>query len=309
MRAPDRGRVPNLDLLSTFLEIYRAGSLSAAAQRLGVTQPAVTGQLARLEEQVGEPLFVRSRRGVTPTQRAAALASRVGLHVDELRSALGPADAESALRGTVRIGGAAEMMSMRVLPALAPLTRRGLCVQATLGLADDLLSSLVSGRLDLVVSAVRPAHEAVPAVPLVDEEFLLVAPPAVAHTVDAERLRADPVEALAHLPLVAYAEELPIVRRYWRTEFGRRPPNPVAMIVSDLRAVLAAVAAGAGISVLPRYIAAPALAAGDVVQLHQPEVAPLNTIYLAVRRGAPANPALTVLRDHLRQAAREWNGL
>jgi DNA-binding transcriptional LysR family regulator len=42
--------VPSLDLLATFLEIYRQGSLSAAAQRLGVTQPAVTGQLARLEE-------------------------------------------------------------------------------------------------------------------------------------------------------------------------------------------------------------------------------------------------------------------
>lgn len=305
----NRDRVQNLDLLSTFLEIYRAGSLSAAAERLGLTQPAVTGQLARLEEQIGEPLFVRSRKGVTPTQRAAALASRVGLHVDELRGALGSVDAHPALRGTVKMGGAAEVMSLRVLPALAPLTARGLCVHATLGVADDLLSMLVSGRLDLVVSAVRPTHQAVLSVPLIDEEFVLVAPPAVAHAVDAGRLRADPVEALAHLPLVVYAEELPIVRRYWRTEFGRRPPNPVAMIVADLRAVLAAVAAGAGISVLPRYIAAPALETGEVVQLHQPEVAPLNTLHLATRRGAPANPALTVVRDRLRQAAREWGGL
>ncbi|WP_413798197.1 LysR family transcriptional regulator [Streptomyces iranensis] len=301
--------MPNLDLLLTFLEIYRTGSLSAAAQRLGVTQPAVTGQLARLEQQIGEPLFVRSPKGVSPTQRAAALASRVGLHVDELRGALDSTDAPPALRGTVRVGGAAEVMSLRVLPALSPLTRRGLCVHATLGLADDLLSLLVSGRLDLVVSAVRPTRAALLAVPLIDEVFVLVAPPAVAHTVDPERLKTDPVEALAHIPMVGYAEELPIVRRYWRTEFGRRPPNPVAMIVSDLRAVLAAVAAGAGISVLPRYIADPALAAGEVVQLHRPEIAPLNTLYLATRRGAPANPALTVLRDHLQRVAGEWNDL
>ncbi|TMU98706.1 LysR family transcriptional regulator [Streptomyces sp. DASNCL29] len=301
--------MPNLDLLLTFLEIYRTGSLSAAAQRLGVTQPAVSGQLARLEEQLGEPLFVRSRKGVAPTQRAVALAARVGLHVDELRGALDSTDVPPALRGTVRVGGAAEVMSLRVLPALCPLTRRGLCVHATLGLADDLLSLLVSGRLDLVVSAVRPTDEALLAVPLIDEEFVLVAPPAMAHTVDRERLEADPAEALAHIPVIGYAEELPILRRYWRTEFGRRPPNPVTMIVSDLRAVLAVVAAGAGISVLPRYIADPALAAGDVVQLHQPEVAPLNTLYLATRRGAPANPALTVLRDHLQRAAQEWNEL
>ncbi|MEV6736813.1 substrate-binding domain-containing protein [Streptomyces sp. NPDC051104] len=142
-----------------------------------------------------------------------------------------------------------------------------------------------------------------------DEEFLLVAPQALAHTIDPERLRSAPAEALAHVPLVAYAEELPIVRRYWRTEFGHRPSNPVVMIVPDLRGILAAVAAGAGMSVLPRYIAAPALATGDVVQLHQPELAPLNTLYLATRRGAPANPATTVLRDRLQQAARAWNGL
>jgi DNA-binding transcriptional LysR family regulator len=129
--------MPNLDLLSTFLEIYRTGSLSAAAHRLGMTQPAVSGQLVRLEDQIGEPLFVRTRRGVTPTQRAAAPASRVGLHVDELRASLDSTGAQPALRGTVRIGGAADVMSLRVLPALAPLTGRGLRVDTTLGLADD----------------------------------------------------------------------------------------------------------------------------------------------------------------------------
>lgn len=299
----------SLDLLSTFLEIYRSGSLSAAAQRLGVTQPAVTGQLARLEEQVGEPLFVRSRKGVTPTPRAAALAARVGLHVDELRDALSADGEPTALRGTVRIGGAPEVMTLRVLPALAPLTGRGLYVQATLGPADDLLKALGAGGLDLVVSAVRPTGGAVIAVPFVDEEFLLVAPPAMAHTVDPARLRERPADALAHLPLVAYAQELPIVRRYWRSEFGRRPSNPVALVVPDLRAVLALVEAGAGISVLPRYLAEPSLAAGTVVQLHEPEFPPLNTLYLATRRGAPAHPALTVLRERLQEAARAWGGL
>ncbi|MBT2422514.1 LysR family transcriptional regulator [Streptomyces sp. ISL-22] len=299
----------SLDLLSTFLEIYRSGSLSAAAQRLGVTQPAVTGQLARLEEQVGEPLFVRSRKGVTPTPRAAALATRVGRHVDELRDALGSADEPPTLSGTVRIGGAAEVMTLRVLPALAPLTGRGLYVPVTLGLAEDLLKALAAGSLDLVVSAVRPTGGAVLAVPLVDEEFLLVAPPAMAHTVDPERLRERPAEALAHLPLVAYGEDLPIVRRYWRSEFGRRPPNPVALVVPDLRAVLAVVEAGAGISVLPRYLVGPALTAGTVAQLHEPEFPPLNTLYLATRRGAPASPALAVVREHLQGAAREWGGL
>ncbi len=304
-----RVSAPRLDLLLTFLEVYRAGSLSAAAQRLGVTQPAVSGQLARLEEQLGEPLFVRSSKGVTPTARAAVLASRVGVHVDGLREAVTPGDAQPLLAGTVRIGGAAELMTLRVMPALAHLTRRGVRVDVTLGLADDLLSALAADRLDVVVSAVRPKLAAVVAQTLIDEEFVLIACPALAHTIDAERLQTDPVAALAHLPVVAYNSDLPIVRRYWRSEFGRRPPNPVAMTVTDLRAVLEAVIAGAGLSVLPHYIAAPALETGKAVQLHHPQAAPLNTLYLAVRRGAPGNPAVTVLRDQLQQAARSWNSL
>ncbi|MDF6045541.1 LysR family transcriptional regulator [Streptomyces sp. JH14] len=300
--------MPSLDLLLTFVEVYRAGSLSAASQRLGFTQPAVSGQLARLEEQIGEPLFVRTSRGVTPTPGATALASRVSGHVDGLRKALGSSE-EPLLGGTVRIGAAAEFMTLCATPVLADLTRHGVQVHAVLGLADDLLAALAADRLDLVVSSIRPTHDALHAEAFVDEQFLLVAPPDMARTVDPERLRNEPVAALAHLPLVAYAEELPIIRRYWRSEFGRRPPNPLAFVVSDLRAVLEAVTRGAGVSVLPRYIALPALQSGKVLQLHEPEAAPLNTLYLAVRRSAPANSAVTVLREALRQAARRWDML
>lgn len=301
--------MPGLDLLATFLEVYRTGSLSAAAERLGVSQPAVTGQLARLEEQLGTRLFVRSRRGAEPTERAVALAAEVGLHVDGLRSALGPRDVEPAVRGLVRIGGAAELMTVRVLPALAPLVAQGLQLRTTLGLGDELLAALAAGHLDLVVSSVRPRQDDVVAAPLVDEEFLLVGPPALAHTVDQVRLAADPVAALAHLPLVAYAEDLPIVRRYWRSEFGRRPPNATALVVPDLRAVLASVTGGAGVSVLPRYLVAPALESGQVVELHHPEAPPLNTLYLAGRRGVPHGPAVSAVRARLTGAAAEWGSL
>lgn len=299
----------DLDLLSTFLEIYRSGSLTAAAARRGLTQPAVSGQLARLERELGEPLFTRSRRGVTPTGRADELARRVGPHVDGLRSALSGVGDRSGRAGTVRLAGAGEVVAARVLPALAPLTARGLRLRVTLGLAEDLLAALADGRLDLVVSAIRPTDRALVATPFVDEEFVLVGAPTLARTVDRELLADDPVRALAHLPLVAYAEELPIVRRYWRSEFGRRPPNPVAVVVPDLRAVLAAVVAGAGVSALPRYLADPALAAGSVELVHQAAVPPLNTLFLATRVGGLANPHVALVHRHLLERAREWGSL
>ncbi|MEV6239073.1 LysR family transcriptional regulator [Lentzea sp. NPDC051838] len=294
-------KLTDLDLLATFLEIYRGGSLTAAATRRGLTQPAVSGQLAKLEKELAEPLFIRGGRGVTPTPRADELARRVGPHVDQLRTALDPAP---ALEGTVRVGGAAEFMAVRGLPVLTPLIRRGIRFEITLGLADDLLDALKSGQLDVVLSAVRPGG-GLTATPLTDEEFLLVGPPILARTIDRELLADDPARALEHLPLVAYSEELPIIRRYWRSEFGKRPKNPTAVIIGDLRGVLAAVIAGAGVSALPRYLVEPALTAGSVEQLHHPEIPPLNTLYLVTRGGSAA--AVQAVVDHLRE--RDWGVL
>ena len=294
-------KLTDLDLLATFLEIYRGGSLTAAATRRGLTQPAVSGQLAKLEKELAEPLFIRGARGVTPTPRADELARRVGPHVDQLRIALDPAP---ALEGTVRIGGAAEFMAVRGLTALTPLTRRGIRFEITLGLANDLLTALKSGRLDLVLSSVRPGA-GLTGTPFTDEEFLLVGAPILARMIDQELLGHDPARALEHLPLVAYSEELPIIRRYWRSEFGKRPKNPTAVVVPDLRAVLAAVIAGAGVSALPRYLAEPALTAGSVELLHHPEIPPLNTLYL-VTRGTPA-PGVQAVVEQLKE--RDWGVL
>lgn len=294
-------KLTDLDLLATFLEIYRGGSITAAANRRGLTQPAVSGQLARLERELGEPLFLRGGRGVTPTARADELARRVGSHIDQLRTALDPAPAVEA---TVRVGGATEFMTVRGLAALAPLTRRGLRFEITLGLANDLLTALRTDGLDVVLSAVRPGEDFT-AAPLTDEEFLLVGPPLLARTVDQELLARDPARALEHLPLVAYSADLPIIRRYWLSEFGERPKNPTAVVVPDLRAALAAVIAGAGVSALPRYLTESALTAGAVELLHHPEVAPLNTLYV-VTRGA-TTPATDLVVEHLR--SRDWGVL
>jgi DNA-binding transcriptional LysR family regulator len=301
------GEWMDLNLLATFLEIYRTGSISTAASVRGISQPAASGHLARLEQHVGTALFVRTPRGVLPTERADALARLAGPHLDRLAHALDVGAPPPS--GVVRIGGAAEVMTLRVLPALAPLTGAGLRVHATFGLAADLITALADDDLDLVVSAIRPTTRAVVAVPFVDEQFVLVGSPMHANGIDAVELATRPVRALSRMPLVAYAEDLPIVRRYWRSEFGRRPTNDVVMIAPDLRAVLAAVVAGVGVSVLPRYLAEPAIAAGSVKELHTPTVEPLNTLYLVTSAQRPPAPATTTLRDHLMEMARRWDSL
>ena len=133
-------------------------------------------RLARLETQLGAALFDRSSRGVTPTATADRLAARIADPIDRLRQAT--ADPDAPLTGTVRIGGASDVIATRVIPALAPLTLSGISFEFTLGLAQPLIDALAHGRLDLVIASIRPAHPEVRYRGLVDEEFVLVGAPA-----------------------------------------------------------------------------------------------------------------------------------
>ncbi|MFG1690079.1 LysR family transcriptional regulator [Nonomuraea sp. NPDC049269] len=280
----------SLDLLRTFLEVYRTGSITAAAQTLGLSQPAVTAQVKTLEAALDRPLFDRLPRGVAPTAAADELARRVAGSLDALDAVV---DAELPSEQAVHLGGPAEFVCEQVIPLLAPLVRDGLRLRTTFGLSDGLLADLAAGRLDLVVSTIRPRVRGVQAEPAYDEEFLLVASPELA-------ARAD----LAEMPLISYAEELPIVRRYWRTVFGRRPAMAARVVIPDLRGVLSAVRAGMGVSVLPAYLCGTDLAAGRLVTLAEPELAPINTGYLAVRSGGLARAPVARVHAHLLTALR-----
>ncbi|MFF8097907.1 LysR family transcriptional regulator [Streptomyces sp. NPDC016675] len=298
----------DLSLMRTFVAAYRTGSLTAAARQVGLSQSTVTAQIRSMEQQLGAQLFRRVARGVVPTTVADELAAETAPHVDALvaigeRGVAGPAD---PFAQPVHLAGPAELTAVRVLPALAPLVRRGLRLRVTLGLADELLAGLSAGRFNLVVSSIRPRGRAVVAVPLMDEEFVLVGAPELAAGIDSARLTVGDPAPLRDLPLLSYAEDRPIVRRYWRSVFGTRSSQIPAVVVPDLRAVLSAVVAGAGVTVLPYYLCASELAAGDLVPLLEPEVPPLNTLFLACRADAVDIPSVAAVRTHLLDRARDW---
>ncbi|PZG15440.1 LysR family transcriptional regulator [Nonomuraea aridisoli] len=295
-----------LDLmhLRTFLAVYRAGSFTAAGALLGLSQPTVTSQIRALESQLDRQLFERLPRGVAATSVADALATRVAGPLDELAAVAERDRSDDELPEPVHLAGPAEVLATKALPALAPLVEQGLRLRVTAGLADDLLDGLRAGRFDLVLSAIRPRGRSVVAVPMMDEEFVLVAAPAWAARIGP--LTCDDPGPLRDAPLIAYAEDLPIVRRYWRHVFRTRLTRAPAVVVPDLRGVTAAVAAGAGISVLPRYLCAGELRSGALVTLLDPEDPPINTGFLAHRAGAPARRPVTLVRDLLLTAARSW---
>ena len=73
-------------LLQLLVAVHEEGSITRAAERLGVTQSAVSHGLDRLRALVGDPLFVKSGRGIAATEQAGRLAERARRLVDELRA-------------------------------------------------------------------------------------------------------------------------------------------------------------------------------------------------------------------------------
>ncbi|MFF9059102.1 LysR family transcriptional regulator [Streptomyces sp. NPDC014882] len=299
----------DLALLRTFVTVHRAGSFTRAAALLGLSQPAVTSQIRTLERQLGRPLFLRQARGVTPTTIGDELAHKAAPHLDALveitESGL---DDDSPVR-TLHLAGPPEFTAERALPALAELTGEGghgLALRASFGTAEEVLDGLAAGHHDLAITTARPRGALLTATPLCDEEHVLIAAPGRVDPIHAEKPYGAETAALEGLPVVEVHESLPFVSRYWASVFDSRPATAGAVIVPDLRAVLACVTAGAGLAVLPRYLCVAALDRGDVVELHRPPVPPLRTYVLVVRTGTLAMPLIARAHDRLLRAAAHW---
>lgn len=298
----------DLALLRTFLAIYRCGSLTRAASILHLSQPAVSQHLKLLERQTGRPLFTRLPRGIAPTLLAHSLARDLAASLDTLEAvgdALRPGS-NGGLAGTLLLGGPTDLLSIKVLPTLAPLIEGGLRVRTRTGLPETLLTELADGELDLVLATVRLRRPNVDLQPLFDEDFLLVAAPRWTQRIGPGAIAATGGKVLVDVPIISYAEDLPIIRRYFRHVFGLRLRASPAVVIPDLRGVAAAVAAGIGISVLPGYLVADAVQRGELVVLHRAIDVSSNTLWLATRTSDVDHPRLVAVTAQLRRAAPAW---
>jgi DNA-binding transcriptional LysR family regulator len=110
-------------LLQLLLAVLEEGSITRAAQRLGVTQSAVSHSLDKLRGIVGDPLFVKSGRGIVPTAHAHALAARARVMLDELHSFSHAAGFDPATLTTTVTIAANELQRDLLLPMLLRYVR------------------------------------------------------------------------------------------------------------------------------------------------------------------------------------------
>jgi DNA-binding transcriptional LysR family regulator len=255
-------KLDDLDLhkLRTFAGVAEAGSVSAAARRLGVTRSAVSQSLAGLEAQLGLPLFHRVGRRLVLTREGERLRrswAEVGPRLQEALDAL--AGEEREARGPVRIGLFVGFPSARLAPLLADFAAAHPAAHVRLRFAgaDDLAQALLRGRLDFVL-ALDPWRDdrRVRSHRLFEQELVLVAGGAF------RRRTLDP-QALREIPVVDYYRSDPLVARWLRHHWGMRAPRlAVAIWAASTDLVLELVLRGVGVGVLPRHVAQPHVARG-----------------------------------------------
>jgi len=167
------------DQLRTFIHIAELGSFTAAADKAGVTQPAVSLQIKLLEQRLGVRLIERVGRRAQPT--AAGLefldyARRIMRELADAEEAMAPhRNGES---GRVRIGSGATA-SIHLLPLAISRARKkmpGLEITVRIGNTDDILRDLETNALDVAVVTLPAPGRSFEVEAFYDDELMVVAP-------------------------------------------------------------------------------------------------------------------------------------
>ncbi|ALF89403.1 MULTISPECIES: LysR family transcriptional regulator [Ralstonia solanacearum species complex] len=278
-----------LRYLHSFLTVANEGSFVRAADRLAVSQPALSYQMRQLEQWLGVPLFERAGRKLVLTRAGASVRAwcrDAFAGLDELRAALHSGETECV---SLKLASGAGFGRYVLMPALldpAPESDAPLLDDVRLELAfgsdDEVFAHVESGRADLgFVYTPRTSrlfqHHAV-----YTEEFVLACgAQALRERGAAPRTLAD----CAALPFVTYDESDAVYGLWFQALFRRMPETTVsAHHVSELEEVATLVAAGMGWSVLPLHAIRDAVASARLQVVRPVSARRCRNTVFAVRR-------------------------
>jgi DNA-binding transcriptional LysR family regulator len=238
----------NLDQLTTFAAVVELGGFSAAADRLSLSQPAVSMQIRQLERRLGVPLLERIGRRTQPTAAGRELLP----HIRRIDGAIGGAleavgHFSRGVAGRVRLGTGATACTYLLPPSLGELRRRfpSLELMVRTGNTSDILKAVDENDLDIAVVTLPALGRSFAVEPLVEDEIVAVFN---SGSVPPQKMVA---ANLAMLPVVLY-EQGGNSRRVIDDWFRRAGINlkPV-MELGNVEAIKQLVAAGLGCGLLP----------------------------------------------------------
>lgn len=290
--------LPDTESLRCFVAAAQHNSFRKAAREVALSPAAFSDRMRRLEEQLGERLFVRTTRSCRLSkagERALPLAKQT---LDSARRML-VAGAESPPPFELVIGTRFELGLSWIVPALGPLavTRPERRLHLYFGDSDALLSALAGGKVDAVITSVRLSHPGIETASLHEEKYALVAAPTLLERSPLKTHK----DAAEHTLLDVHAD-LPLFRYF----LDARPPREVWRFAGVQRlGTIAAIALqakkGEGVAVLPRYFVEKDLARNVLVEPLPKAKLTADYFRLLWRSGHPRSDDLSALAVELRK--------
>lgn len=288
-------------------EVARTGSVTRAADRLHVTQSAVSHQLREIESRIGTPLFHRSGRRMVPTAAGTHLAetaARVLTDIERAEAAVTQLARHDA--GEFRLCSGCHTGYHWVPPLLEALGQR--YPKVTVRLAPEhsnhAIGALLDGKLDLAIINHDPDDPRVRVQALFSDEHAAIVPPGHEWT---RRAFVTPAQlGAARLFLYSRSLEESFVVRTVLRPAGVEPSDVTFLQLTE--AIVEMVRAGLGLSVLPTWSIEPALSAGIVRAVRITRRGLFRPWYAATLAAAPVTPFATHLIDHLSRQGRRLGG-
>jgi DNA-binding transcriptional LysR family regulator len=289
--------------LAAFCAVVERRSFSQAAERLGVTQPAVSLQVRSLEKRLGRKLLDRSGRRVEPTEAGAALyrsAQRMLQLEEQLVDELQAADG-GELGGTLHVGASTGPGSTVVPVLLCEFQRANPGVAVSLSISDtqSVVDRVAARELELGVVGAARRHRGVVFEPFFRDEVVLAVPPAhpfANRTVTLAQLREEPLIVM---------QEGAGVRQVIEDELrgaGIRLRDLEPRLELGLQeSVKAAVTAGYGVTFISRAAIAADLAAGTLATARVEGLDPARDISLVRSAGRSPTRAAEAFLDFARE--------
>jgi DNA-binding transcriptional LysR family regulator len=279
--------------LATFATVARLGGMGRAARALNTVQSNVTQRVRRLEEQLGVALFERSRSGARLTPAGERLMPYAGRLDALLEEASRAARDDGAPRGTLVVGSLETTAALRLSRLLASYAADHPSVDLVLrtGTTAELVERVLARELEGAFVCGPVSHADLATTPVFDEELALLSAPGRRSV--AELLRQPDLRLIILRAGCSYRQRLEelLARRgtvgLRRLEFG------------TLEAILGAVAAGLGITLMPRALVGPTWRGGRIAVHRLPKAeARVQTLFVR-RRDRLCSSALVAFQKHV----------
>lgn len=299
-----------LTQLQCFIAVLEEGGFKRATARLGITQPALSYQIRRLEEELGVQVFHRGKSGVTPTEAGRALEQHAHQVIEAVREAQRAVrEMSGGVSGEVRVG-TIKCVGTYFLPhVLLGLRARHPLVRPRIEYrdSDELIETLRANRLDVAMAVDPPPDDRFESVGVFDEQISLVSGPTHPfygrRTVDLEELKGVPFVSLS--PKTSAGS---LIRTY--LERAGIAVSP-AVSCDDVETVKRMVEAGMGVTFLPDMSTSDDVGRpGRPGRLWRSEVEPTLSLPLALVtwRGVNQSLALDAFVAEVRRVGRVWDG-